>query len=445
MTLGLPEHLAKASLSRALASAGHAAGAVCLASALVVAIASAIVEPVSDVEPNRQAAIAALALLCVQAVLFVFVALRPSVTLTVVYLLAGTAVVYGLTVLVMVPGNGFETTNNALLAMPRTALLLVGGAGIGSRIAITWASLGWGLGEAAAFLGASTADGAWAPNAAAAAALGIVVVTRVFDAMTRTDDRRETALHRASQRTRELVIRHDYELRAIARLHDTALSHLVAIAATGSGPVDERLRTAIRHDLSLIVGRDWATEHAEDAAAAGTASDADVGAGIAATAEGRRRPGDDGAVGSERTRGARAASAGPPAAVAAAGPLEDAFGVARDAGLAVSVSGTPEVLASLGPRRRAALEAAVGQCLMNVARHAGVAEVEVVVERADGEVTIVVVDDGRGFDPERVPDDRIGLRTSIRGRIEQESGRVRIWSRHGVGTTVMLSVPEGGE
>ncbi|GAA1055500.1 hypothetical protein GCM10017608_29240 [Agromyces luteolus] len=443
MTLGLPEHLAKASLSRALASAGHAAGAVCLASAMVIAVASIVVEPVGEIGPDRQAAIAAFVLVGVQAALFALVAFHPSVTLTVVYLLGGTAVVYGLTVLVMAPGNGFETTNNALLAMPRTALLLVGGAGVGSRIAIAWATLGWGLGEAAAFLGATAAGAAWAPNAAAAAALGIVVITRVYDAMTRSDARRETALHRASQQTRELVIRHDYELRAIARLHDTALSHLVAIAASGSGPVDERLRTAISHDLSLIVGRDWATEHAEEAEASG----ARTGPGGANAAAGASLGTRDGSAHAEGDP-LRAGRGGPTTTVAAptgTAPLADAFGVARDAGLAVNVSGAPDVLAAVGPRRRAAIEAAVAQCLMNVARHAGVDDVEVALGRADGEVTIVVVDDGRGFDPERVPDDRIGLRTSIRGRIEQEGGRARIWSRPGVGTTVMLAVPEGGE
>ncbi|GAA1059382.1 sensor histidine kinase [Agromyces bracchium] len=443
MTLGLPEHLAKASLSRALASAGHAAGAVCLASAMVISVASIVLEPTGETGPDRQAAIAALVLLAVQAALFAVVAFHPSVTLTVVYLLGGTAVVYGLTVLVMAPGNGFETTNNAVLAMPRTALLLVGGAGIGSRIAITWAALGWGLGEAAAFLGAETAGGTWAPNAAAAAALGIVIVTRVFDAMTRSDARREAALHRASQQTRELVIRHDYELRAIARLHDTALSHLVAIAASGSGPVDERLRAAIRHDLTLIVGRDWATEHTEDAAAVG----APTGTGGSVAAVFRAA---DGGEASDTSGGApgRSGRGGRTSTVAAPGrtePLAEALDIARDAGLSVNVSGTPEVLAGVGPRRRAAIEAAVAQCLMNVARHAGVGDVEVALGRADGEITVVVVDDGRGFDPDRVPEDRIGLRTSIRGRIEQEGGRARIWSRPGVGTTVMLAVPEGGE
>ena len=70
--------------------------------------------------------------------------------------------------------------------------------------------------------------------------------------------------------------------------------------------------------------------------------------------------------------------------------------------------------------------------------------VGVAVGPGDGEVTVVVVDSGAGFDLDEVPDDRIGLRTSIKGRIEQEGGSVRIWSRPGVGTTVVLSVPEGG-
>ena len=41
--------------------------------------------------------------------------------------------------------------------------------------------------------------------------------------------------------------------------------------------------------------------------------------------------------------------------------------------------------------------------------------------------------------------DRIGLRTSIRARIEQEGGVVRLWTTEGIGTTIVLTVPEGGE
>ena len=409
MNLGLPEHLARESFSRALANAGHCAAFVCLAIAVIVAAESAFTS-------GGEGDVAAVVLLAAQALLLVLVARFPTVTLTVVYLVAGSAVVFALTVLVMEPGNAIESTNNPLLALPRIALLLVGGAGAGSVIALTWATLGYGLGEAATFLGAAIGGGTWVPNAAAAGAFGVLVLVRVYDGLSRRrDTRKETGLHRASQQTRELALRHDYELRATARLHDTALSHLIAIAAAGSGPIDERLRAGIRQDLGLIVGRDWAIDH-------GDATADDGGFAIAA----------------------RSGGSAPVAVPATRTVLPEAMEAARNAGLAVRVTGDPAALEALGPMRASVLDAAVAQCLVNVARHAGVPEAEVAIGPGHGDVTVVVVDNGLGFDVDAVPDDRIGLRTSIRARIEQEGGTVRVWSSPGVGTTVVLTVPEGG-
>ena len=413
MTLGLPGHLARDSLSRALAKAGHSAAFACLGIAFAVAVLAASI----DGDPNGWLGAA---LILVMTVLLGFVARFRTVTLTVVYLVVGTGIVYALTVLIVVPEAGVESTNNLLLALPRIALLLVGGAGSGSVIAITWAALGYGLGEAAAFLGATLAGGVWAPNFAAAMAFGIVVIVRTFDGVTRRyDSRQTTGLHRASQQTRQLAIRHDYELRATARLHDTALSHLVAIAAAGSGPVDERLRLGIRQDLGLIVGRDWAVDHAMDdgvASAPAPASRRIFGGKVETTSLEDTMP-----------------------------TLPYAFAAAANAGLELRVTGDLAALASLGPRRAAALDAAIAQCIINVGRHAGVDEAELAVGLVDGEVTVAVIDSGTGFDESEVPADRIGLRTSIRARIEQEGGTVRLWSTKGIGTTVVLTVPEGGE
>jgi len=410
MNLGLPEHLARESISRALAHAGHCAAFVCLGIGMIVAGDSAL-------SGGSRDDLAAFVLLGVQAILLLLVARFPTVTLTVVYLVAGTAVVFGVTILVMMPENGFASTNNPLLALPQVALLLVGGAGTGSVIALSWATLAYGLGEAATFLGVAVGGGTWTPNIATAAAFGILVVIRVFDGVSRrADTRRETGLHRASQQTRELALRHDYEMRATARLHDTALSHLVAIAAAGSGPIDERLRAGIRQDLGLIVGRDWAIDHGD-------------------------APADDAIL---TTAGAGSRARQSPAAQATRTVLPEALDAARNAGLALRLTGDPTVLDSLGDARAAALDSAVAQCLVNVARHAGVHEAEVAIGPGHGDVTVVVIDSGLGFDVDAVPDDRIGLRTSIRARIEQEDGTVRIWSSPGVGTTVVLTVPEGG-
>ena len=409
MTLGLPAHLARDSLSRALVHAGHCAAWVCLGIGIAISAISATT--VGDPRGWTSAV-----LLGVMAVLLVLEARFPTVTLTLLYLVTGTAVVLALTVLVMDPANLFHSTNNVILALPRVALVLVGGAGTGSVLGISWAALGYGLGEAAAFLGAALVGAAWVPNLAAATAFGIVLVARGYDGFSRRwDARREAGLHRASQQTRELAIRHDYELRATARLHDTALSHLVAIAAAGSGPVDDRLRDGIRQDLGLIVGRDWAVDHG-------------VGSGTA-VARGTGRPGG-----------------GSGDADAATLPtLEQALASAANSGLRLHVTGDFAVLALLGPARRAALDAAVAQCLVNVARHAGVSEAELAVGLGGGEVTVAVMDSGVGFDESEVPPDRIGLRTSIRARIEQEQGTVRLWSTKGIGTTIVLTVPEGGE
>jgi signal transduction histidine kinase len=435
MTLGLPGHLARESLSRALATAGHTAAFACLAIALAIGVIMATIG-------GEREGWNGVALVLLMAVLLAFVARFPTVTFTVVYLVVGTGIVYVLTTLIMVPASGFESTNNALLALPRVALLLVGGAGSGSVIAITWATLGYGLGEAAAFLGVALAGGTWAPNLAAAMAFGIVVVVRTFDGLSRrSDSRQKTGLHRASQQTRELAIRHDYELRATARLHDTALSHLVAIAAAGSGAVDERLRVGIRQDLGLIVGRDWAVDHAIGPASVvveerlgARADEVDVDADTDSSDTGRKKSGW------MRGRRAQAASLDDTVPI-----LTYAFTAAANAGLSVRVTGDFAVLGVLGPRRAAALDAAVAQCLINVARHAGVDEAELALGYGGGEVTVAVMDSGAGFDENEVPADRIGLRTSIRARIEQEQGTVRLWSTKGIGTTIVLTVPEGGE
>jgi hypothetical protein len=418
MTLGLPGHLARDSLSRALAHAGHCAAWVCLGLGVVVGAIGATAA-------GDSVGWTAAALCALMALTLLLVARRPTVTSTLLYLVVGTGTVLALTIIVMDPAYRFETTNNVALALPLVALVLVGGAGAGSVLGITWAALGYGLGEAATFLGAALAGAAWSPNVAAATAFGIVVVVRAFDGLSRrSDSRRETGLHRASQQTRELAIRHDYELRATARLHDTALSHLVAIAAAGSGPVDERLRDGIRQDLGLIVGRDWAVDHGHGALV------------------------DDRAGAVWRTdAGARSGGSGGPGGSGSddAPTLEHAFAAAANAGLDVRMTGDLAVLGLLSPSRAAALDAAVAQCLINVARHADVDEAELALGYGGGEVTVAVMDSGVGFDESEVPEDRIGLRTSIRARIEQEGGTVRLWSTKGIGTTIVLTVPEGGE
>jgi signal transduction histidine kinase len=58
-------------------------------------------------------------------------------------------------------------------------------------------------------------------------------------------------------------------------------------------------------------------------------------------------------------------------------------------------------------------------------------------------VTVEVCDDGEGFDPAIPSPGRLGL-VSMRERAARIGGRLQITSTPGRGTTVAVSVPNGG-
>jgi signal transduction histidine kinase len=90
--------------------------------------------------------------------------------------------------------------------------------------------------------------------------------------------------------------------------------------------------------------------------------------------------------------------------------------------------------------RTHALVLAAREAIANAARHAGVDEVSVFLDAADGVVALYVRDRGVGFDPEAVAKDRQGVAESIRGRMERVGGVARIVSSPGEGTEVELSL-----
>jgi signal transduction histidine kinase len=94
------------------------------------------------------------------------------------------------------------------------------------------------------------------------------------------------------------------------------------------------------------------------------------------------------------------------------------------------------------------LTAAVRQALDNVARHAAATQVAVFAEEDGEEVLVTVRDDGRGFtyDEARLAaDGKIGILKSIKGRVEQLGGGVRLHSAAGAGTEIELRVPTARE
>ena len=79
--------------------------------------------------------------------------------------------------------------------------------------------------------------------------------------------------------------------------------------------------------------------------------------------------------------------------------------------------------------------------MTNAAKFAGVEEIDVYADVVDDEIAVFVRDRGAGFDPAAVPDDRRGLRESIKGRLERAGGSAVVTSAPGEGTEVELRLP----
>jgi signal transduction histidine kinase len=86
------------------------------------------------------------------------------------------------------------------------------------------------------------------------------------------------------------------------------------------------------------------------------------------------------------------------------------------------------------------LVAAAREAVLNAAKHAG-GTVSVYVECGPDAAEVFVRDRGRGFDPETVPEDRLGLRESVVGRMDRSGGTARIRSVPGEGTEIALRLP----
>lgn len=118
------------------------------------------------------------------------------------------------------------------------------------------------------------------------------------------------------------------------------------------------------------------------------------------------------------------------------GALLDKF-KPESSGFKVTESGASDLLISA--EVASALSEATIQAAANSLQHAGSnANHAIHLKGYAKGVKIVIVDDGRGFRPARVPKNRLGLRLSIIDRVEAVGGRVFIDSKPGKGATIIL-------
>ncbi|WP_431683927.1 ATP-binding protein [Kitasatospora sp. KL5] len=90
--------------------------------------------------------------------------------------------------------------------------------------------------------------------------------------------------------------------------------------------------------------------------------------------------------------------------------------------------------------RIAAQMQAAREAMVNAAKYGGGGPVQVYAEVEGRTVSVFVRDHGPGFDPDAVPEDRMGVRESIVGRMKRNGGTARVRPAAGGGTEVELEM-----
>jgi signal transduction histidine kinase/phage shock protein PspC (stress-responsive transcriptional regulator) len=119
------------------------------------------------------------------------------------------------------------------------------------------------------------------------------------------------------------------------------------------------------------------------------------------------------------------------AAKRVAAEVEDSHGVPVE----VVTVGDCDLSEPLASMVRAARES-----MVNAAKHSGADKIDVFVEVDGDRAEIFVRDRGKGFDTDGVPEDRLGLRHSVMGRMERHGGRATVRSNPETGTEVRLEM-----
>jgi signal transduction histidine kinase/phage shock protein PspC (stress-responsive transcriptional regulator) len=117
---------------------------------------------------------------------------------------------------------------------------------------------------------------------------------------------------------------------------------------------------------------------------------------------------------------------------AAAAEVEDDHGVTVE----VVVVGEAPLEEPLRVLLQAAREA-----LVNAAKYAGDSPISLYAEVEPGQLSVFVRDRGQGFDLDAVPEDRLGVRQSIIGRMARHGGVATVRTSPGDGTEVQLEMP----
>ncbi|MHC5795118.1 sensor histidine kinase [Lacisediminihabitans sp. FW035] len=392
MSLGLPSHRAPRTVSRSFGRSLNAVAYTCLAAALVTTIAFQLSLPAAVLWP---------ALLAIGPMLvLLYLSARTRDTLySIAYLVVGAACTYWFVLTFYSQSPAILESDALSLALPKIALIMVGGSAPHIVPRIAWCTAGYLAAEVSAGAAIFVTGQRWEFDVTTFLAYAVTSIIFIAGSLSRRSSRRtQPKLHRAARDEQLAAMRHRIEVKAASLLHDTVLSHLAAIADSVDDALDPQLRAQVERDLEILIGEEWLTE---------------------------AEPEIDPAL---RQRWEQT-------------PLFAAIAESQLLGLEIDSTGDFEAVSRLDAETARSLGLAVKQCLVNVLRHSGLARAEVAVFESETDVSVMVIDAGRGFTEAETAPDRLGIRHSIRDRIEQVGGAVQIWSTPGRGTSIMIRVP----
>ncbi len=363
---------------------------------LVICAIIVIDVEVSGAHPIRM--VVPLGALLVMLLALVFLTSKPSGPRGAVFLAIGSVAAFVFDYSLLASAPALNTEGTYLLTRVGIILMLVGP--VSRRIidGVWWCSAGYLLGVASmataqAILGLDFRPG-WGTLVSLTIYLTLIITVVLIQ---RNHVRFAPDFSAIEVETARMAGHRELQERAAALIHDTILNDLGAVAHAGNA-LDERGRARLLRDIAEV-------------------SEVTV----------------------ELTRPAGSDSDAPPLSFRTR--LLDVASDFQWRGLTVDVGGGNDTQMSIPAAAAADILDAVRCCLENVRQHSGADSAEVVVDRSQTNLTVMVVDHGRGFDLTEVPGDRLGLRNSVVRRLESCGGSVRIFSTVDAGTSVVMSVP----
>lgn len=388
----LPRDVAAEIITGSIASLGWAVGA----ATLILAVPTAI-ETLARADHAMSAAVP-VGLLLLMLLSLALVAWRRRVWAVIAYLIVGyvASVSYELLIISALPHALDDQLY--LVNRPAVALVLVGLAARTPLIGLAWSALGFAASTAVTLTVSVLGDVPYRPGYGVFLVLVLVLAMYVtLLSVQRVQRRRVPNIDELEAENARLARGEDLARRTVAAVHDTLLNDL-SIIMNSPDRLAARALDRLRDDLATLRGAEW------------------LRASSQLTLVDER----DSSLRNEIMR-----------------MLSDF----QWRGITVHVTGNGDGIYQLAPATERAILEALGAALENVVRHSQAAVAEVELVYTPGWVTIMVTDEGVGFDPSVVPADRLGIRASIEARMASIGGTVQIWSSPGAGTSIVLTAP----